>query len=296
MLRDGESRKVSVIVPAYNAERFVKRCVESLLCQTYQNMEVILVDDGSADHTGEIFDGYYKRYRSLIKVEHSVHGGVSNARLLGLKKAAGAYIAFVDADDWVEPEFISSMASHMSEADIVAAGISQETEEQKKVICEYNGLLSGRYASDWERAALTKTRIAPVTDHMGDNISEKNKKYCELTALYWIWKHDRAKYVGLSHYRRRFALSDQAVMRLPETGNFYYGYNMLIARREIFDQYCEWLFPILSQCERCIGDREDVYQGRYIGFLAERLMTIFLTHHKKEFKSVIARKHFIESE
>ena len=78
-----------------------------------------------------------------------------------------------------------------------------------------------------------------------------------------------------------------------EKGNYYYGYNMLIARREILNQYCEWLFPILFQCENEIGERTDVYQGRYIGFLAERLMTIFLEQHRKEYKLAIAKKHFI---
>lgn len=61
-----------------------------------------------------------------------------------------------------------------------------------------------------------------------------------------------------------------------QKGNYYYAYNMLIARKEILNQYCEWLFPILLCCEDKIGERQDAYQGRYLGFLAERLMTIFL--------------------
>lgn len=197
-------------------------------------------------------------------------------------------------------------------------------------------------------AALTEKRIAAVLDNQGENISKKNKKYCELTALYWIWKHETADYLGLSHYRRRFDISEQMIVKLPESdidvvvtapifnirgvgqqygvdhrkadwdicmktvgemfpqyksvadkiekGNYYYAYNMLMARREILNQYCEWLFPILFRCESEIGEREDPYQGRYIGFLAERLMTIFLEKHKKEFKLAVAKKHFIMDE
>ena len=78
-----------------------------------------------------------------------------------------------------------------------------------------------------------------------------------------------------------------------EKGNYYYAYNRLIARREILDQYCEWLVPILFQCEKEIGERDDPYQERYIGFLAERMMTIFLERHRKEYKLAIAKKHFI---
>lgn len=194
-------------------------------------------------------------------------------------------------------------------------------------------------------ASLSDKRIAMITDNQGENISDKNKKYCELTALYWIWKNDSTKYVGLSHYRRRFMIDERMGTWLPESdidvvltvpvinimgvrcqyaidhvvsdwdimmeavcdlspsyldtadkvqkGNYYYGYNMFIARKEILNQYCEWLFPILFRCENEIGERQDAYQGRYLGFLAERLMTIFFEHHKKEYRIAIAEKHFI---
>lgn len=80
-----------------------------------------------------------------------------------------------------------------------------------------------------------------------------------------------------------------------EQGNYYYAYNMFIARREILDRYCEWLFPILFRCEHEIGNRQDCYQGRYLGFLAERLMTIFFEYHKRDYKIAIAKKHFISA-
>ena len=84
-----------------------------------------------------------------------------------------------------------------------------------------------------------------------------------------------------------------------EAGRFYYAYNMFIMKREILERYCAWLFPLLSYCEeRCRGNRREgqrnVYQERYIGFLAEHLMSAYFLFHEKEYKIVHARKHFIE--
>lgn len=211
---------------------------------------------------------------------------------------------------------------------------------------------------DWEipiqvGAALTQTRISPVCDGYGENISGKNQEYCELTALYWIWKNDTSKYAGLCHYRRHFELDRAMIGQIAESdidvvltipilnfpdvrstyvhdhieedwnvmmkaiddlapdycetaravqdGVFYYAYNMFIARREILNDYCEWLFPILAYCEgNCSGrdssiSREcrDSYQRRYIGFLAERLMTIYFLHHGERYRIVHAEKRFL---
>lgn len=193
-------------------------------------------------------------------------------------------------------------------------------------------------------AALTDVRMSEVTDATGkDHISSKNRKYCELTGIYWAWKNDRSDYIGFSHYRRRFELKEDnsSMMRcLPDivvtnpvlnlatvgvqfakdhhasdwevmmeairtlspgyydaalsvqNGIYYYAYNMFIMRREILDEYCRFIFPILEYCEIRIGKREDAYQNRYIGFLAERLLTIFIRNNK-QYKLAIAEKTFL---
>lgn len=206
-------------------------------------------------------------------------------------------------------------------------------------------------AYDWETpiqvgASLTDVKICETRDNTGENISDKNREYCELTALYWIWKNDRrSKYAGLCHYRRHFNLTKELLEKLeysdidviltipilnfpnvkaayihdhyeedwnimlmairelaPEyydaaeklqSGVFYYAYNMFFARKEILDDYCAWLFPILEYCEKKCQKKEDTYQNRYIGFLAERLLSVYFLHHETEYKIVHARKHFI---
>lgn len=79
-----------------------------------------------------------------------------------------------------------------------------------------------------------------------------------------------------------------------QNGTYYFAYNMIIAKNNVFNTYCEWLFSILKYCEDNCEKREDKYQGRFLGFLSERLMTIFIIHHKNDYKIAICRKHFIE--
>lgn len=93
---------ISVIVPVYNIAPYIERCIESILAQTYKNIEIIIVDDGSTDSTPEIVDLYEKKYAN-IKVIHKKNEGVSCARLTGIFQSSGQYIGFVDGDDWIEP-------------------------------------------------------------------------------------------------------------------------------------------------------------------------------------------------
>ncbi len=190
---------------------------------------------------------------------------------------------------------------------------------------------------DWEipiqvGSELTEQRIAKVCDsYGGDSISSQNRKYCELTALYWVWKHDHADYKGLCHYRRHFVLSSEERYRILSSGidvivtypivnypnvkmcyyhdhdendweklkdiikircpeyemdfqvlensTFYYAFNMMMARKEVFDDYCSWLFPLLDEVDRQVEGHADPYQNRFIGFRAERLINVDWLHH-----------------
>ena len=96
--------KVSVIVPVYKVEKYIGKCIESILSQTFKDFELILVDDGSPDSSGAICDQYAQK-DSRIQVIHKTNGGVSSARNLGLDKARGQWITFVDADDYVDSSF-----------------------------------------------------------------------------------------------------------------------------------------------------------------------------------------------
>lgn len=115
--------KISVIVAAYKVEDYLRKCVDSILSQTFKNLEVILVDDGSPDESGAICDEYALKDKR-IRVIHKTNGGQSTARNKGLEIAQGDYIGFVDGDDWIEPAMYQTLYETMAQdnADIVQCG------------------------------------------------------------------------------------------------------------------------------------------------------------------------------
>lgn len=197
-------------------------------------------------------------------------------------------------------------------------------------------------------AALTEKRLSAdtLTDCGGDNISFKNRQYCELTALYWIWKNSREDIIGLSHYRRHFILPNKwqeimvsnkidAILPVPTcvypsieenykerhdpsdwdylvdylkenspedyglsgkvfSGNLYMPCNMFIMRREILDDLCRWMFPILDAVAEHGGEKQDTYLNRYPGFISERLITLYFYRNRSRYRIAYADKNFIE--
>lgn len=115
--------RVSVIIPVYNAEKYVGSSIESLLQQSYDDFEIVLVDDGSSDDSGSICDGYAER-DSRIRVLHKPNGGVSSARNMGLDVARGEWIAFLDADDWFTPDTFERCRPYMDDYDIIRFSIT----------------------------------------------------------------------------------------------------------------------------------------------------------------------------
>lgn len=106
--------KLSVVVPVYKVEKFLSRCIDSLLAQDYENIEVVLVDDGSPDRCPEICDRYAKADKR-VKVVHKCNGGLCSARNAGIDVSTGDYITFVDSDDWVENNAYTPLISYMSD-------------------------------------------------------------------------------------------------------------------------------------------------------------------------------------
>ena len=127
--------KVSVIVPIYNAEKYINRCIDSIINQSHKNLEIILVDDGSQDNCGKICDEYEVKDKR-IKVIHKENGGVSSARNAGLKQVTGDYIAWVDADDYIMPDMYMTMISIVKKAnaDVVSINYTSSVPHMKKKV------------------------------------------------------------------------------------------------------------------------------------------------------------------
>lgn len=126
--------KISIVVPVYNVKSYISRCIDSLVCQTYNNLEIILVDDGSNDGSGDICDEYSVK-DNRIKVIHKLNGGLSDARNKGIEQATGDYLLFVDSDDWIALntcQLIHDMAQKHN-ADVVVFGVKNVFESGKIV-------------------------------------------------------------------------------------------------------------------------------------------------------------------
>ena len=190
-------------------------------------------------------------------------------------------------------------------------------------------------------AALTENRVCEKLDNDGEHISHKNPNYCELTATYYVWKNELAKYkdtdyVGICHYRRVWDISDEDLARISENNidvilplpllhepdirehhtryvkdsdwdamirairelqpeyfedfprifeqEFMYNYNMVIAKKEVFHDYCSWLFPILERIEEYSVPKGNERNDRYIGYLGENLTTLYFMHNQNRLK------------
>lgn len=120
---------VSVIITCYNVEKYLSKCIESVINQTYKNLEIIIIDDGSRDKSGYICD-YYEGQDDRIRLVHQNNSGPGNARNVGIEMATGDYIGFVDGDDYIEPDMVERMISGIvqNDCDIAACGVFVENE------------------------------------------------------------------------------------------------------------------------------------------------------------------------
>ena len=112
---------ISIIIPCYNVEKYLKKCIDSVLNQTYKNIEIILIDDGSTDKTKIICDEYFRQNNNIIQVFHNDNHGVSYSRNFGIMKSNGKYIMFVDSDDFIDKDYVENMYNCLknAEADLV---------------------------------------------------------------------------------------------------------------------------------------------------------------------------------
>lgn len=125
-------RKVSLIIPVYRTEKYLRQCIDSVLSQTYGDIEVILVDDGSPDSCGEICDEYSARH-NRIKVIHKANEGLSMARNDGISESTGDYIFFLDSDDYISPSCIESLVVASENGALAVIGYQLDLDSEKQI-------------------------------------------------------------------------------------------------------------------------------------------------------------------
>lgn len=180
-----EKHKISVIIPVYNVDMYIEKCLDSIINQTYKNLEIILIDDGSTDGSGKKCDSYACK-DNRIKVIHQKNCGLSAARNRGLDVATGEYIVFADSDDWIEPNMYSCLIQQLIEnnADIVYCGfyvekgtsevhtlptcfVERQKDFQGKVI-RSDWLYSVVWNKMFKKSIIEKTRFNTMLDYSED--------------------------------------------------------------------------------------------------------------------------------
>lgn len=133
---NGENPLISIVVPIYNVEKYLNQCINSIVKQLYDNLEIILVDDGSVDGCSEICDKWAQEDQR-ITVVHKANGGLSDARNAGIRAAHGSYIAFVDSDDWIEDSFVQNLYDEIQSAHSELAECSVKVVDESGVFLKY---------------------------------------------------------------------------------------------------------------------------------------------------------------
>ena len=193
--------EISIIVPVYNVENYLKKCVESILSQTFTDFELLLVDDGSTDSSGEMCDEL-KRLDERIKVIHKENGGLSSARNAGIDVAKGKYLTFVDSDDYIDTHMLEVLYKNMvqEDADLSIVGVTsvysgQEPEitpSEKYVVTQKEAtkmILIGKQASVYAVAKLYKR-----------NISDSESEYPEMTKRIVGFLKENQKFIYANPY------------------------------------------------------------------------------------------------
>lgn len=205
--------KISVIIPVYNVEAYLNRCVESIVNQTYNNLEIILVDDGSPDKCSQICDDWEKRDKRIVVI-HKENGGLSSARNTGLSVAHGDYIAFVDSDDYISPKMLDIlMASVMDDdVDVAVCGVEE--------FDDYGNYR--RFRSVDEKMIVNGAEALANIFQGNAMIAVMNRLYSK-KSLHNIWFAEGKLYEDVIFDADLFTSTREIkVSILPETGYYYY--------------------------------------------------------------------------
>jgi glycosyltransferase EpsJ len=220
-----KSELISIIVPVYNVEKYLERCINSLVNQTYSNLEIILVDDGSTDQSGKMCDTYAERYPN-IKVVHKKNAGLGYARNTGLENATGKYVAFVDSDDYVEYNMISNLYNDIirNDADACIGGFRRVVGD--KIDTRANKLKKRFFSTDEIKTYIIPRMLGKKPD---------GTDYIEMSVWKVLFKMDIIKKFGLRFPSERELISEDIVFDL----DYYPKCNLICMSSDNGYYYCD---------------------------------------------------------
>lgn len=140
-----ENDLITIVIPVFNTEKFLKKCIDSILCQTYKNTEIILINDASIDRSGKICEEYAKKYENIKYINNKENQGVSKTRNIGIQRANGKYICFIDSDDYISENYIENLHKNSEQNTLVICeilkfcnGYIKNKKNQNDIIRIYN--------------------------------------------------------------------------------------------------------------------------------------------------------------
>lgn len=283
VLNQKEQPTISIIVPVYKVEKYIHRCVKSILQQTYEKLEIILVDDGSPDNCGNICDDYEKQ-DSRIRVIHQDNQGISAARNTGLDVCSGEYIAFVDSDDYIMPDMYEKMIRSLcdNEADICVCQWQYEQVDGQQVVDvrKINLDICGKRKSVQFAEYLYKGSY-----ENGVVVAAWNKLYkkCVFEKIRFIGKYledDRIHNEILSRNYEIFVMPEQM---------YVYCQNIDSLTNRTFRNENLMYLDILNERVRCFGDNDYIVENT-----KKMYCNIYIEYFYKASKAKIKMKDYKE--
>lgn len=203
--------EVSIIVPIYNVEKYLQKCIDSILNQTFKNFELILVDDGSPDKCPQIADDYASKYPEIISVIHKKNGGVGEARNFGIESAKGKYILIIDSDDYIEPDMVEAMYENIVKynSDIAICGFKSVSESGNVISVTKENLQTGKSLALKDNKEILLTNPAPWNKMYKRSLFEENK---EIRYPSGVWYEDIRVTLKLLTQAKTITYVDKALL------------------------------------------------------------------------------------
>lgn len=275
---------LTVIIPVYNVEKYLKRCVESVIAQDWKNYEILLVDDGSTDHSPQICDDYVKAY-DFISVIHKENGGLSEARNTGISLAKGEYVYFPDSDDWLEPQTFAELGEMLESREFEIVSFNREfvkgeeeiIQSEPKVTQVFNGkdafvqMLKHRYITGFANDKIYRKSL--FMDH--DILFPRGKYYEDLGTNYKLFLSAKKVYATNQKYYHYLIDNPDSITQSWNEKKFR---DMFGFYKEVF--YSDFVRSRLNQEELRIS------QLYYVNGLTHILASLYKANLHKKFGEI----------
>lgn len=277
---------ISVIVPVYGAEKYLKKCVDSIISQLYEHIEIILVDDGSKDRGGAMCDEYAVLDKR-VRVIHKENGGLMSAWIAGVNEASGDFLSFVDSDDWVEPEMLSELAANLIFGckQIICCNYVIDRADGSSAFSKH-GIIPGVYSGQNLREKIfdnilgNENRTISMSRCMkliSPELVRNNLNYCDT----------RIKLGEDVNIMLPAILDSERIVVLSSSYYYHYFYNDISMVHKYDDELEDNINILIQIISNVMHDKECNHADEQI---KKEIQYLFMLQIKNEFRNICSRK------